>query len=243
MSTDPVVITPERFRDPQQLNPYAYVRNNPLKFVDPTGEILTGSGDIDQIMVEICKMIGVDSGCNKRINYDENSNTLTVDLTGIDLQKNEGAALLNDLTGSSRNYDLYMGYQGYKSRMDNAIPTLAGPKTFKNLMENNDWEPDERYRNGKTEWDFPPIGIDDQIAIEPSFRRTSLTNLQPATLDSIVFHELAEAYAKIDGGMKYDQAHQEAIKREEKYRDQKPFLKDTNPGSGPGDCTNVIIRK
>jgi RHS repeat-associated protein len=37
-SVDPVKITPVRVLDPQRLNLYAYVRNNPLKYVDPRGE-------------------------------------------------------------------------------------------------------------------------------------------------------------------------------------------------------------
>ncbi len=37
-SADPIIITPERVIDPQQLNLFAYARNNPLRFTDPTGE-------------------------------------------------------------------------------------------------------------------------------------------------------------------------------------------------------------
>jgi|SRR5579885_688929 len=33
MTTDPVVITTERLQNPQQLNLYAYVANNPLRFI------------------------------------------------------------------------------------------------------------------------------------------------------------------------------------------------------------------
>ena len=35
---DPLDWTPERLKDPQQLNPYGYARGNPLKYTDPTGE-------------------------------------------------------------------------------------------------------------------------------------------------------------------------------------------------------------
>ena len=40
MSADPFTVTPGRVIDPQQLNLYAYVRNNPLKHIDPTGMII-----------------------------------------------------------------------------------------------------------------------------------------------------------------------------------------------------------
>jgi RHS repeat-associated protein len=36
MSADPFTVTPGRVVDPQQLNLYAYVRNNPLRHIDPT---------------------------------------------------------------------------------------------------------------------------------------------------------------------------------------------------------------
>ena len=36
-SPDPVFASPERVMDPQQWNLYGYVRNNPLRFIDPTG--------------------------------------------------------------------------------------------------------------------------------------------------------------------------------------------------------------
>jgi RHS repeat-associated protein len=40
-TTDPVTLTVERLTDPQRINLYAYCRNSPYTFIDPTGEIIS----------------------------------------------------------------------------------------------------------------------------------------------------------------------------------------------------------
>jgi RHS repeat-associated protein len=44
-SVDPIMMEKRRLGDPQEINLYAYTRNNPLKYVDPTGEKYGSSGE------------------------------------------------------------------------------------------------------------------------------------------------------------------------------------------------------
>ena len=44
MSPDPIVVTKRRLTDPQRFNLYAYARNNPLRYTDPTGMDLWEKG-------------------------------------------------------------------------------------------------------------------------------------------------------------------------------------------------------
>ena len=48
MQPDPVFFQTSMLSDPQRFNLYAYVRNNPLALVDPTGESIELTGDEQQ---------------------------------------------------------------------------------------------------------------------------------------------------------------------------------------------------
>jgi cation diffusion facilitator CzcD-associated flavoprotein CzcO len=122
------------------------------------------------------------------------------------------------------------------------VPQLKNGRVQNDSMANLDNNPDVRYTKGDK--DKPKNGVDDQIAFNYDWRdkhSESNTKLKLAPNWTTTFHELAEAYAKVDGSMQYAQAHQKAIDRETKLRDQRPYLKDYNPGSGPG--TNIIIKQ
>jgi RHS repeat-associated protein len=241
-NVDPVTVTPERLFDPQQFNLYAYTRNNPLRFIDPTGKTLTISGDLDEVKKQLAQILGTDDAA-KRIKFDEKTNTITVDLTGIDLTKNEGASLLSDAISSNKVHDVKIGTSvDTKGGELSLVPQLKNGGVQNDSMANLDNNPDVRYTKGDK--DKPKNGVDDQIAFNYDWRdkhSESNTKLKLAPNWTTTFHELAEAYAKVDGSMQYAQAHQKAIDRETKLRDQRPYLKDYNPGSGPG--TNTIIKQ
>jgi hypothetical protein len=153
------------------------------------------------------------------LSYDSNSGNVFFNNTGIDLSTNEGAALINDLVQSNSTYDLGLGTD---------VETAQGLLQIDNI-ENLDNLNSHAPINDPYS---PKGGVDDQIAVNNLVRGTSRTHLLPASTDSVVFHELAAAYAKVDHHEAYTAAHQEAIRREDNLRDERPYLKSQNPGSG-----------
>ena len=148
ISVDPVIITPGRIRDPQQLNRYSYVRNNPFKYIDPDGEQLFLSEDIDAARAELCRIIGGECG---RIEYDEKNNTITVDISG--LQDNEGAMLLDEVANDN---DAFYGLTlGAEMATRGGMLPLDQRQDIVNLDNRTDW----RYGKGKRNKDLPPQGF------------------------------------------------------------------------------------
>lgn len=212
--------------DPQQLNQYAYVRNNPLRLIDPTGEDLKCTGD-QQSCLDRAREIAGDAA--DRVSLDPQTHNIEFDEAGLDLSKNEGAKLIYDLANSDNVY----GYQEGAT-----VQTAAGKDinvtTVQNLPPFGDQIPSERLPGT-----MRPNGVDDQVALNPSpdpkkITIKSNTNLKLAQPYTVAFHELAEAYEKLDGGKggSYAAAHNAAIQREDKLRSQRPNLQGNNPGSG-----------
>jgi RHS repeat-associated protein len=193
MTPDPVKLSPGRMRDPQQLNLFAYARNNPMRFLDPDGQTLLATGKISDITDSICKILGGD--CSGRVQFDPKTNTVTVDLTGINLSQNGGASLLSNVTTSPTVYSVTLG---------STMQTAGGTVPISDIAKNLDNNPDSRYSNGKKPTDRPAKGIDDQIGINPSLANVNDSHGKPIPLYLLVFHELAEAYAKVDEGRDFN---------------------------------------
>lgn len=245
-SVDPIFVIPERFVDPQQFNLYVYTRNNPLLFIDPNGEKLVISGKLEEIKKHLQEIIGTEDAA-KRVIYDEKTGVLTIDLSGIDLTKNEGANLLNDVI----NHKTEDGKDVVHSiTIGESVETLKGSLSLKpggdntRTIANLDNQSDDRFPKGKPDTEKPPSGIDNQIGINSTYRdanKVSNTSLKKSLAWTETFHELAEGYSKIKNKQQYAGAHQNAADRETKLREQRPYLKEYNPGSGPGG--GIVIKK
>jgi hypothetical protein len=136
-----------------------------------------------------------------------------VDVSGLTAAvrtSNEGAALLFDLATSKSVY---------------TYTEASTPRGVENLDNRADW----RYGKGKGPEHLPPAGVDAAVTIDPSITYVDrATGTKRVSLGALAFHELAEAYAKIDKNMPYVQrgggpgAHEDARQREQKLLGQRP---------------------
>src|SRR5712691_3735054 len=103
--------------------------------------------------------------------------------------------LVNQLVTSSNTYGF---------ALSDTANTAGGPvKLTNDPISNLDNRPDDRYGNGKTATDLPSKGVADQVTIDPKTAYFRDSQGRSVSLSSLAFHELAEAYAKIDGGKAY----------------------------------------
>jgi len=210
-----------------------------MEFADPTGMILQLFGNTANDLEDLCSKVG-SANCN-RIQVSDKG-VVSFNTEGLDLSQNEGAKLISDLVQSQNVYGFSEG-----PTVETAGGTVRVDE-ITNLDNRDDSRLDFRTPPGKRPNEMPPKGVDDIVAVNrnPNGILISLTNLELAERWTQAFHELAEAYNKINHGMQYSDAHDAARQREDILRDQRPYLKEHNPGSGGpagGPSDNKFIIK
>ena len=204
-TTDPLTTLRKNRLDPQRWNRYTYVRNNPFRYVDPDGRELRTTQL--QRMTEIGGL-----GTGKLDIVDG-----VLDVSGIqssDLEGNEGALLLFQLANSSNVYTYGEG---------TTIETAGGARAVSGISV-LDNRPDARYdrRGGKSPMFRPASGIDASVVIDPNVLYITQLGRKPVSRRALAFHELAEAYGRVDKGLNYEAAHAGAAAREKTLVGQRP---------------------
>jgi hypothetical protein len=199
--------------------------------------LLQVAGDHDRIRDELCELLGTED-CSSRLRYEPAARTIMAELGEIDTSSNEGALLLRQISGSGRIYNLTLG---------NRYLSAAGPESLDGVAlinNSNSFDP-PRFPYDKPSSVRPPAGVDSLVAIDPAVARYVDSEGRRVPLSMIVFHELAEAYAKVDHGKPYIDfeigslakgligqtpvdfqrgAHNDAVQRELVLREQRPAL-------------------
>jgi len=139
------------------------------------------------------------------------------------ISSNEGLLLIAELSQGSHYYRLHIGAQ---------VPTLGKTLTVGgsvNLDNNFDSRINPYRRDGKKlDHERPPEGFDSLVALNPVARWYNLTTKDWVPSGEIAFHELAEAYAKVELGLDYllqgvrPGAHAIALERERLLKTQRP---------------------
>jgi len=138
---------------------------------------------------------------------------------------NEGLLLLEQLTQGDRRYRLHIG---------DRVLTLGGEvdvKSVLNLDNNFDGRINSYRPKGKKMFtERPPQGFDALISINPDVVWYNLGYQKIISPGIVTFHELAEAYAKVETGLEYlpkgllPGAHSVAVQREFRLQSQRPEL-------------------
>jgi hypothetical protein len=139
------------------------------------------------------------------------------------IYSNEGLLLLIELTHSSHKYLLHLGRTAPTAGL---AVKVAGSL---NMDDNFDSRINPYRKSGtKLATERPPEGFASVVALNPAARWFNLETSRLVPVGHITFHELAEAYAKVELGLDYlvqaslPGAHDLAIEREKLLKLQRP---------------------
>jgi len=110
-STDPLYFQMMMAIDPQRFNLYSYARNNPLKFIDPSGEKLYLRGNEDWLRANVLyEIVGGQENFDR---YFEITDGQVVARSGVDTSgANAGVQELLGLVNATENYLYFSGTDG-----------------------------------------------------------------------------------------------------------------------------------
>lgn len=139
------------------------------------------------------------------------------------ISSNEGLLLLVQIAQGRFRYLFHIGRQAPTSGKS------VEPTGSINLDNNVDSRINPHRKNGKKlDGERPPEGFDSLIGLNPVARWFNLSTNAWVQTGEIVFHELAEAYAKLEFGLDYlghgsrPGAHALALEREQRLKSQRP---------------------
>ena len=139
------------------------------------------------------------------------------------ISSNEGLLLLVQVSQGRYRYRLHIGRQAPTS--GKSVET-AGSINLDNNVDSriNPYRKDRKKLDGER----PPQGFDSLVGLNPVARWFNLSTNSWVQCGEIVFHELAEAYAKLEFGLDYldhglrPGAHSLALEREWRLKSQRP---------------------
>jgi RHS repeat-associated protein len=177
-STDPLYLELRRLGDPQQLNLYTYTRNNPLKFIDPTGldVTVTGTSPDDYI-----------AGLQQNVSFKIRRNSQTNKVEIVDSQGN-----IIDKKGLKA---LGKTLKGKEKELFNAITDEKNHVTIETVQSDPDVDFGRSDGGGKNTIDFA-----DLVHLDAPKNAGGVTSAHA------VGHETLEAYAS-SKGKNFNDAH------------------------------------
>lgn len=112
----------------------------------------------------------------------------------------------------------------------------------KDCVRNQDNNPDERFKHRKDDKPksmYAPEGFDGYVFLNKNCGFQTKEEKLPVSFRAIMFHELAECFAKVEYNLQYKHAHSYAVDLEKKLLEQRPVFTE---GRG-GECLERIKEK
>ena len=192
------------------VSPYAYCAWNPVRLVDPDGrELNIPNNSNENHCISKQDLLNLVDKKNRNRVFFNDDGTVSINTEGLSdyqLNKDKGLALLNDMVKSDKKY-FYETSDDFSSVMNDGRTHDMFELQHGVVNASNNGKDSEGGYTHK-----PKAGYDGHVILAKSgsWRTKRGDNLK----SSLLFHELAENYYRTDKGFDYQNAHDEARKRE-----------------------------